>query len=229
MLSYSAWFVYQSIRYEKVVAGNEIIEISLPDGSNVTLNKNTKLVYPRKFVDNRNLQLDGEAFFMVREDKEHPFIIKSGDILVEVVGTSFNVFARKNQNLVQVVVESGKVAVYNEEFHPLTKDILVKGEKINYSRESGIRSIQPNNDLNYDAWKTGRILFNNSTLQYVTSLLEKLYGTDIELINPMLNECRISVSFEKESLDFILKTLTETLDLELIKTEKGYMINGSGC
>jgi len=130
VLSYSSWFIYQSLKFEKVIAGNEVIQRSLPDGSQINLNKNSKLVYPRKFNENRNLRLEGEAFFEVVSDKANPFIVRSGDILVEVVGTSFNVSARKNVGLVQVVVETGTVAVYNEEFSPLKKDLVSAGEKI---------------------------------------------------------------------------------------------------
>jgi ferric-dicitrate binding protein FerR (iron transport regulator) len=229
VLSYSSWFIFQSLKFEKLIAGNEVIQRSLPDGSQITLNKNSKLVYPRKFNENRNLRLEGEAFFEVVSDKANPFIVRSGDILVEVVGTSFNVSARRNTSLVQVVVETGTVAVYNEEFSPLKKDLVTAGEKISFSRESGIRSIQKNTDPNYGSWRTGRLIFNNSTLQYVINLLEQQYEVKIELINPLLSECRISVSFENEPIEFILQTITETLDLELIHSSEGYMINGKGC
>lgn len=229
LLTYSGWFIYQSIKFEKFLAGDEVIQKSLPDGSNITLNKHSKLVYSRNFAENRTVNLEGEGFFQVVADVNHPFIVRTGKILVEVVGTSFNVLARKDASIVQVVVETGTVAVYNEDFSPLRKDFVNAGEKINYSRESGIRYIQKNTDPNVDSWRTGRLIFNNSSLQYLTDLLEEQFETKIDIINPLLNECRISVSFDNESLDFILQTITETLDLELIRANEGYMINGKGC
>ena len=173
ILSVSGYFTYRSVMYEKLVAKNEILQVQLPDGSNVTLNKGSKLIYPGKFGDERELYLNGEAFFEVSKDPDRPFIVESGNVKVEVIGTSFNFYGFKNENVVQVIVESGKVAVYNEKDEEIRKDILTKGEKLIYARKSGVRSIQPNNDINFKSWKTGVIRFENSSLQYVVNLLEK--------------------------------------------------------
>lgn len=229
VLSISGYFIYRGLKYEKLYAKNEVLEVSLPDGSSVTLNRGSKLIYPEKFAHRREVTLNGEAFFEVSEDPDHPFIVQSGDIRVEVVGTAFNFYAFRKENVIQVIVESGKVAVYNENESSGRKDFLEKGERMIYSRKDGVRTIQPNTDMNYKSWKTGILKFDNSSLQYVVNLLEKHYRSRITLVNPMLNECRITVSFNNKSLDYILETITETLGLKLLKTENGYFIDGPGC
>lgn len=229
ILGVSGYFSYRALKYERLIAKNEVLQFHLPDGSNVTLNKGSKIVFPAKFDDTRELFLNGEAFFEVTRDPDRPFIVESGDVIVEVVGTSFNFYGFKNENVVQVIVESGKVAVYNEKDITVRKDFLSKGEKLIYARNSGVRSIQANTDINFKSWKTGELHFNNSSLQYVVNLLEKLYQTRITLVNPRLNECMITVSFDNKSLEYILETITETLDLKLMKTENGYFIDGPEC
>jgi transmembrane sensor len=229
ILGYAGWFSYRALRFEYVTAKNEIIKVDMPDGSLISLNRNSSITYPKKFNRKRELVLNGEAFFEVYADPGNPFIIKSGKVRIEVIGTSFNVIAHKQESIVQVYVESGKVAVYDDKNDPVHKNFLEKGDRMIYSRESGMRSVQPNKDLNYKSWRTGVYQFENSSLQYVMSLLEKNFQTNIELVNPLLNECRINVSFQDKSLEYILETITETLDLELVKTEKGYLIDGPEC
>ncbi len=229
ILSISGYLLYQRLKYEKLYAKNEVLELSLPDGSSVSLNRGTKIIYPKKFGDRREIFLNGEAFFEVSKDPERPFMVKSGNMILEVVGTSFNCYAYERENIVKVIVESGKVAVYNHKENSGRKDFLVRGERLIYLRKEGVKTIQPNTDLNYKAWKTGVFKFENSSLQYVGNLLEKHYQTRITLVNSMLNECTITVSFHKKSLDYILETITETLGLKLLKTENGYFIDGPGC
>lgn len=223
------WLTYHEIKYKTISAGKDMKEVVLPDGTRVSLNENARITFKRKFNENRQVQLDGEAFFAIDNTRQGAFIIQSGSILVETRLSSLNIIAKKDANIVQVVVKKGKVAVYNKDFHPRTKDYLLEGEKINFSRESGIRSIQKNLDKNYDAWKTRRLEFDNSTLYYVSGLLEKLYNTEIDIMNPMLSECRITIQFQNESVINILDRICEELNLQLTETRRGFMINGRAC
>ncbi|MCD6064402.1 MAG: anti-FecI sigma factor, FecR, partial [Flavipsychrobacter sp.] len=91
-------------------SGNGVLIDTLPDGSVITLNKQSTLSYPSEFEgDSRSIALNGEAFFNVTPDKEKPFIISVNDITVKVVGTSFNV--KNTDEKTEVIVETGIVAV----------------------------------------------------------------------------------------------------------------------
>jgi transmembrane sensor len=98
-----------------VLAGERTVnEITLSDGTLVTLNSSSTLEYPRKFTsDIREVTITGEAFFDVKPDPDKPFVINAGKMQVKVLGTSFNVRAYPEAEVVEVVVETGIVQVTN--------------------------------------------------------------------------------------------------------------------
>ncbi|MNR18056.1 fec operon regulator FecR [compost metagenome] len=102
-----AWTIYQfvtPVAYTAVMAGNKVMTRTLPDGSELTLNKKTQLSYASNFKNNRSIRLDsGDVFFNVAHDKSHPFVIEIDEVSVEVVGTSFNVKHVNSQT--EVIVE----------------------------------------------------------------------------------------------------------------------------
>ena len=104
--------VFNNEKVEEVLVASQALPVvdTLPDGSVVTLNKNSSLNYPSKFKGNkRAIALKGEAFFNVTPDKENPFVINVNDVEIKVVGTSFNV--RSENGVTEVIVETGVVQV----------------------------------------------------------------------------------------------------------------------
>jgi len=101
-------------KYIEYASLSEKSVLILPDGTKVSLNKNSKIVYPRHFANNhRDIDLIGEAFFDVKRDTTKPFSIKTGEAIIEVLGTSFNVINKRNK-VVEVNVKSGKVSLKNK-------------------------------------------------------------------------------------------------------------------
>ena len=93
--------------------GDFINEIVLSDGSQICLNKHSKLITPEIFLKNRrNVTIEGEAFFEVKKDISRPFRIKAGKTTTEVSGTSFNIDYNKETGNVNIIVTTGKVAFY---------------------------------------------------------------------------------------------------------------------
>ncbi|MFR5660398.1 MAG: FecR family protein, partial [Butyricimonas faecihominis] len=87
--------------------------LTLSDGTRVFLNAETKLKFPTKFrKEERVVVLEGEAYFEVRKDATHPFIVKANDVDVKVLGTSFNLRSYSDENSIATTLVSGKVAVY---------------------------------------------------------------------------------------------------------------------
>ena len=96
-------------------AQNEVVEQTTPDGSVISINRNTSVEYNNNSNKIRNVKLNGSAFFKVKHDDKVPFVIETQDIKVSVLGTSFLVDSRPNDDFITVVVETGKVSVKDAE------------------------------------------------------------------------------------------------------------------
>ena len=212
---------------QQLVASKSVVAGTLADGSKITLNQNSTLVYPKKFDDDqRKVKLNGDAFFEVAKNPEKPFIIEAGETQIKVLGTSFYVDARPGQNQVEVTVKSGRVALIAPDQSQVIltagqKGIFIKNEKDLYKEE--------NPDENYLAWKTGLIRFENTELGQVAKVLNRTYGVHITLQNRALENCRITANFENQTLADILLIVSETLDISVNRTANSIILSGKGC
>ena len=207
--------------YSEIISAEKqiISEYTLPDGTIVALNSNSKLVFPRNFKgDTREVTIYGEAFFNVKPDASKPFIINAGNAQVKVLGTSFNVKAYPGNETVEVVVATGKVQVLgktgNEEINS-NKILLVPGEKGIVANNGGLTEKMENNNPNYLSWKTHDFVFNEIPLRDVISCLENTYHVDIVISQPELNDLKLTAQFEDKPIDFVLNVVRLTFDLEL--------------
>ncbi len=227
VLGYSAVLIYRFSFFEKVVA-SEVTKFELPDGSVSTLNIGSTLIYPKNFTGNeRKINLNGEAFFEIKADPKKPFMVESGNLIVEVIGTSFNLDAYKDKGVVILTVESGNVAAYSKN-NTDEKSYLNEGDRLVYSRKPSSFITTNNSDPNYNAWKTKKLVFYNSTIRNVAETLKEVYHVEI-MTEPQVDNCRITVSFENKSLDYILKTLMETMNFTVEKKRNIIIIKGQGC
>ncbi|OFX47870.1 MAG: hypothetical protein A2046_02835 [Bacteroidetes bacterium GWA2_30_7] len=222
-------YYFSGNKYQEVIATNTVIESMLPDGSQVSLNANSKIQYPEKFEKNtRKVKLEGEAFFDVSHDKTKPFIIEAGDVSIEVLGTSFYVKTNTECNKTEVIVKTGRVAVY-ETKNKESKVILEPGQKTEFSVTESSHQIIENNDVNFLSWKTMNLSFDNSPLSKVIDDINKTFHSDLKVTNPDVNNCLITVSFENQNLESVIKILKSTLNLEVKKTKNTIEISGKGC
>jgi len=228
-LSIIVFFVLNQNQTEEVVAQQAIEEISLPEGTKVSLNRQTTLEYKTKFDgETREVKLDGEAFFEVVRDTLRPFIVQTGDLFVEVLGTAFNVKAYQGDDLVEVTVESGKVAVYRMEDKG-NMVILVRGQKAVFRKEVEELTRMDNEDLNFKSWKTRHIIFEDTPMFEVVKIVNEIYGSDIRLESDQLLNCPVTTEFNGQTIETILKVLSSTLDLEVTKEAGQIIISGEGC
>ncbi len=229
LLGYSAVFIYHTFSYEKITATTGKVSVDLPDGSHVTLNRGAILEFPKKFDENkRHVRLDGEAFFNVKRDITRPFTVASGNFILQVLGTSFNLEAWKRKDVVEVIVSTGEVEVYprNMEDH---RQIISPGERGIYSRNDKAITKNQNPDPNFDAWKTGIIHFRNAPMDEVISVIRAVYGTESVIRDPALKSCRITVTFDNAPLQNVLETLEQTLDLQVNEKNGILYFSGTGC
>lgn len=225
-----AFIGYQYLSQERVTTQRaETTEITLPDGSKVTLNAGSHLRYKNNFgKENRMLSLQGEAYFEVTKEEEKPFIIELRKAEVKVLGTSFNVKAYKGMESIEVTVAEGKVSVY-EKKQPQKKVIAVAGEKAEYKMHQKVIKKTENIDRNFDAWKTRSIVFENDSLYTIISTLSNVYHKSIELRNPEIKDCTVTTSFENEELETVFQVLESTLDITIEEEDGTIYISGSGC
>lgn len=192
-------------------------EITLGDGSVVRLNKNSEIVISEDFMEEkRELRLTGEAYFDVSHNPEKPFIIHTGHSSIEVLGTAFNVRSVSGHDNVQVAVVEGKVSFSSIDgnFPERPSVILSKGQ-YGYL-DLNERSIQVDEVAidNYLAWKSGRFVFEELTLQQVCTQLSRLYGLECGFDDPEIKNLTLTADFSNESIEKTLSVIALSLKIE---------------
>ncbi len=190
--------------YVNVLPGNKS-KITLPDGTNVTLNGNTQLRYdvePRKHRE--VVLMKGEAYFDVAKDANCPFRVHVNDMLIEVLGTQFNV--RLNEDAIETALLSGAVQLSSDS---LLQDYQLRpGKKSIYRPASHQITICDNDGLTDARWKDGYLAFNSLPFSKVLQEIENWYGVKIQLRNQCLANDKLTGAFYKETLESVLVSLS---------------------
>lgn len=203
------------------VAREGVSTVNLPDGSRVYLNEGAEITYSKAFMNQRAVELSGEAFFEVMADPQNPFTVQSGEALVTVLGTSFNVKQSDRSYDIEVYVKTGKVRLSLEASEQY---IQLESEEVGIVENSRLRSARQE-DPNYISWKTLEFKFVNSALLEVLTELEESYHVDIHAENLDLSELRITTSYSGQSIDAILETIGTAFDLNVSHKENSYYLN----
>ncbi|MDE5422188.1 FecR domain-containing protein [Ancylomarina sp. DW003] len=183
--------------------------ITLEDGSIITLNSNSKLIYPRKFnKTERRVELVGEAFFDIAKNPNKAFIIKAKDAEVKVLGTSFNINAATKN--VEVLVKTGKVQ-FSSINKPNNKLVLIRGDFATL-KKSKLEKIIPRDD-NYLSWKTRQMIFRDTKLQEVAKVLNRTYQVQIHFQDAGIKNLPLTTTFDHEPLDDILNYMCSPFNL----------------
>ncbi len=201
---------------------NNSMDVVLQDSSEVSLEKGTKLVALSKDPKSREYRLEGKARFKVTHDEAHPFIIHSGTVRIEDLGTVFTVDANPENDTVFVEVFEGRVELAADFVEGV---ILVKNEKAFLVRSTQELQVQ-RPDLRME---TGSFDFEGQSLGEVVAILNGHFTKQVELSNPLLANCRINVKFQEEKLDHILDILALTLQLQFEENNNVILLKGDGC
>ncbi len=183
-------------------------ELQLSDGTLVHLNAGTTLKYPVKFIagENRQVFLDGEAFFDVAKDKKHPFIVNADKLNVRVLGTHFNVSNYPEDAATDVVLVEGSVGMYhtNEDFNADKNTILKPGYKGSFNRQNATIMTKPVITDIYTSWINGGLTFRNMTFKNIITKLERRYNVTIVNKNEKLANEKFNASFKEESIENVM-------------------------
>jgi len=171
-------------------------EIMLPDGSKIWLNNNSKLVYPKKFNGReRTVELIGEAYFEIQKNYKVPFIVKTSDISIKVLGTKFNVSAYPNDKSIETTLISGKVTVNSNE-NPEIENVLNPGESLTYDKFSNKTTIARVDTKFYTYWMKGEFSFKDERFENLAKRIERIYNVEISFEDPKLKEKTYTGNFK---------------------------------
>ncbi|MBC3785449.1 FecR family protein [Spirosoma utsteinense] len=193
-------------------------KLTLPDGSMVTLNGNSRLRYAPRWAYGqvREVWLDGEAFFRVTHQPHHErFLVHlPNKLTIEVLGTQFNVLAR--QSRARVVLSNGKIRLdvgqqSTERLVMLPGDLFFADVKTNvFYRKRVDPAVQ-------SSWQEGKLRFDGTTLGEVAQMLEETYGVTIVIADTTLQKQAISGTIPNKNLNIILKGLSTLFDLHIVR------------
>ncbi len=207
VLGTSAYILYWNVpgfgRWTALKASQKIESVELPDGSWVSLNKNSQVVFLNSFTEKstRQIKLKGEAFFEVTPNVNKPFIVQTQKIIVQVLGTKFNV--NENSNKVLVSVSEGHVSMSDKIGH---KVMLSKDETGSY-QNGNLKKITSN--TNFLFWKTGDLTFQNNNLQEVAASLNDYFPEINSVkIETSASAIRITTRFKNAKLNEIFEELS---------------------
>ncbi len=230
LLIIPSFFIYKAYinkQTEMLIAENNVVESVLPDGTKIALNRGATLEYPAKFRNEfREVSLEGEAYFDVAHNENKAFVISSGDLKIKVLGTSF--YVKANNGKAEVILSSGKVLLYYES-DPGVQTMLHPGEKASTLNNEGIIVKVINEDRNFLAWKTKRFEFVDTPMSEIIELLSNVYRKEIVVLNPEILNCRITATFNQQSLEAILNVIQSTIEINVKPNGSGIEISGNGC
>ena len=218
-LVYSDEVILEELVYNTLtVPYGKRFDVQLSDGTVVYLNAGTSIKYPLKFIsgENRQVFLTGEAFFKVKEDKDHPFIVNAEKLNVQVLGTAFNVSNYPEDGQTDVVLVEGAVGMYKsgEHFSEEEHTILAPGTKGSFDRTNTTIEIRDVLTSTYTSWVDGRLIFRNMPFDNILKKLERRYNIEILNFNKSLGAEEFNAGFKDESIDEILDALKTTYGID---------------
>lgn len=209
---------------EQSTARGQRYDIVLSDGTNVKLNSNSSLSYPKIFEGNtREIILTGEAYFDVAHDATKPFIVHTGSTSTRVLGTSFNVSS--DTNTVTVTLVEGKVNVTT----PHGDAMLVPNQQAIIKTGTDVINTINVDVTQFTAWTNNRLIFENIPLSEVFEKLENWYNVDIDVESDAINNCIITAKYENESLENVLSSFKFMLKMDYTIEKRNVKVTGKGC
>lgn len=201
---YRQYVSHSNTLYNEVTSGPEVKYYILPDSTQVWLNKSSKLQFANHFNETRDVILEGEAFFMVKKDQNHPFKVRFEGNELEVTGTQFTVNSKKTKQ--EVAIKEGSVTVTTTalEAYDLKVNNVLK-----ITGQSSVKSIEEFPRSGY--WSQGALLFNNMPMHQVLEIVSKRFGQTIRIENIDKGQLglRISAKFTEDISVFdLLNSLT---------------------
>jgi ferric-dicitrate binding protein FerR (iron transport regulator) len=209
----SEFYVMQNFETEK----GEKARVTFSDGTIVVLNSASSIRFPQEFHGTkREVYLEGEAYFAVAHDSDHPFIVYAQETEVQVLGTEFNVQGWSDDGSVEVVVREGKVSVGSQNSEVNESAHLILTEGLYTSIENGkapgpVKKVNVNNRL---IWTHGGLYFENAPFSKVVRDLERRFNVEFKEVDEELTDIPYTGMFQYAELDEVLAVIAVSMDFE---------------
>ena len=212
-ITYSSDKAISKLVYNEIkIPYGQTFAVTLSDGTKVSMNAGSSLKYPVQFIKghNREVVLDGEAFFEVTKDKTHPFIVKTRGVDVKVLGTKFNVSSYKEDLDINTVLVEGSVSL-SSETNPNQRTLLVPGEKGTWNNVGKDIAVEKVDTRFYTEWMTGELVFRKTAFKDLIIKLERSYNVTIVNNKKELLDKKFNGSFNRnvENIDEVLTALSK--------------------
>lgn len=189
------------------VRGEKLL-VLLPDGSRVWLNADSKLTYPEQFAKyNRNVTLEGEAYFEIAENKKSPFQVLAENVKIQVTGTCFNVKAYASDKVIKTTLDEGSINIgHVQSRRPMQQ--MLPGQTAVYEKRSNVIKIKT--DRYHDdasSWKSNRLIFRNTSLKEVLTTLSRHFDIEITVKNEKIASFTYDFVCKGNDLNYVLEVM----------------------
>lgn len=186
-------------------------QLELSDGTKVWLNAQSEITFPTRFSgDTREVELRGEAYFEVEADPSHPFIVRTDQMSVRVVGTSFNIMTYGDEPVVETTLISGSLQVVKDD----VETWLTPGMQARFDKESNTMTTRPVYAEGYAAWAKKMFVFFDEPIQSICRKLSRWYDVEIDASSESLDGiCYSGMIGRAETFNSIAALLSATDEL----------------
>lgn len=210
----------------RYIGGNGLTAdvVELPDGTRVSLGSKTLFHYDKNYGDSKRVvYLEGEAFFDVAKDKKHPFIVKTKEQEVEVLGTKFNVMAYPTDSMIVTTLLEGSVRLTN--MNQAKHTILKPDQQLVYNRNTKHASLQQVDAQQFVSWTSGYYYFSEQSLRSILDRLGHVYGTQFTILSEKLNDRTFTGTFYRgQSLKDIMEIINLSIPIKYKINERQVVI-----
>lgn len=192
-----------------VVGNGQRSAVKLPDGTSVWLNSGSRLIFPVAFSgDTREVYLEGEAYFDVSHDKQHPFHVRANKMDIKVLGTEFYVSSNADSDSNYAVLVEGSIAFSTGTWLNKIERQLVPGQRINYNIKENKLLISEVKTAEFQSWKNGYVDVNSESLDVIVQRVAKYYNIEISTQHLDLSNEKFSGRLDfQRSADDVLNIL----------------------
>jgi transmembrane sensor len=209
--------------------------IKLNDGTEVSLKPKSEIQYPQTFGSTREVYLKGEAFFNVKRDTAHPFVVYSNEVVTRVLGTSFIVKAYEGSKDITVSVKTGRVSVSKNSVQRAKSEknevILIPNQQAVYDRlkDEVVRQLVEKPEIVRPLGEEMAMKYDGVQVVKIFEALEEMYGVTITFDEDVLKNCVLTTTMKEEGLFERIKVICEAIGARYEVQETDILITSEGC